>query len=249
VGQLEGKVAVVTGAGSGIGRASAERLAAEGAHVVAVDIGDDSARATAQEVGGTAVVGDVGDSELWRAVRATADELGGMDVVHLNAGLYGHVGPIDELPDDVYEHVVGANIGGVILGTRAAVGAMRGRGGAIVATASLAGVVPFPPNPLYTATKHAVTGFVRAMAPTLLGDGITINAVCPGVVDTPMTVGAAGDLDPAALGITLIPPATIAGMVFDLAASGTTGRCLAIWSGGDPVEWTFAGPEQLLSPS
>jgi NAD(P)-dependent dehydrogenase (short-subunit alcohol dehydrogenase family) len=249
MGQLEGKVAVVTGAGSGIGRASAERLAAEGARVVAVDVGEDSARATARDLDGTAVVGDVGDPELWRAVRTTTDNVGGMDVVHLNAGLYGHVGPIDELPDELYQRVVAANISGVILGTRAAVAAMRGRGGAIVATASMAGVVPFPPNPLYTATKHAVTGFVRAMAPTLIGDGITINAVCPGIVDTPMTAGAASDLDPAASGITLIPPATIAAMVLDLATGGTTGRCLAIWSDGEPVEWSFAGPEQLLPPS
>ncbi len=168
-----------------------------------------------------------------------------MDVVHLNAGVYGHTGPIDELPDDVYERVVAANIGGVVLGTRTAVAAMRGRGGSIVATASMAGLVPFPPNPLYTATKHAVAGFVRAMAPTLAADSITINAVCPGIVDTPMTVGATGGLDPTELGISLIPPAKIASIVFDLATGGATGRCMAVWSGSEPVEWQFAGPEQL----
>jgi NAD(P)-dependent dehydrogenase (short-subunit alcohol dehydrogenase family) len=249
MGDLTGKVAVVTGAGSGIGRASAERLAEAGAHVVAVDLGDDSARATAHDVSGTAVAGDVADPNLWRAVRAATDTLGGMDVVHLNAGVYGHTGPIDELPDDVYDRVVAANIGGVVLGTRTAVAAMRGRGGSIVATASMAGLVPFPPNPLYTATKHAVAGFVRAMAPTLEPDAITINAVCPGIVDTPMTVGATGGLDPSELGIALIPPATIASIVFDLATSGATGRCMAVWSGGEPVEWQFAGPEQLRPPT
>ena len=99
MGALDGKVAVVTGAGSGIGRASAQRMAAEGAHVVAVDLGEDSAQATADELGGTAVAGDVSHPELWDAVRAAADEQGGMDVVHLNAGVYGYTGPIDEMPD------------------------------------------------------------------------------------------------------------------------------------------------------
>jgi NAD(P)-dependent dehydrogenase (short-subunit alcohol dehydrogenase family) len=249
MGELEGKVAIVTGAGSGIGRASAERFAAAGAHVVAVDIGDDSAKATAHDVSGTPVCGDVSDPDLWRAAVTAANAVGGLDLVHLNAGVYGHSGPIDELPDDVYERVVAANLGGVVLGTRSAVACMRGRGGAIVATASMAGVVPFPPNPLYTATKHAVTGFVRAMAPTLIGDGITINAVCPGIVDTPMTTGAAAGLDPNQLGITLIPPTTIADVVFDLATGTATGQCMAVWAGVEPVEWSFAGPEQLLPPT
>lgn len=249
MGALEDKIAVVTGAGSGIGRASAERLAAEGAHVVAVDLGGDSALATAHDVDGSAVAGDVSDPDVWRAVEATTDELGGLDVIHLNAGVYGHAGPLAELPDDVYERVVAANVGGVVLGTRAAVRAMRGRGGAVVATASMAGLVPFPPNPLYTATKHAVAGFVRAMAPTLNGDGITINAVCPGIVDTPMTVGATGGLDPNEIGLALIPPSTIAEVVFGLATGDDTGRCLAVLPDREPVDWSFAGPEQLAPPT
>jgi NAD(P)-dependent dehydrogenase (short-subunit alcohol dehydrogenase family) len=247
MGMFDGKVVVVTGAGSGIGRASAERFAQDGAHVVALDMGEDSAQATAHDVGGTALAGDVASPDTWLAVRAATDALGGLDAIHLNAGVYGHTGPIEDLPDDVYERVVAANIGGVILGTRTAVAAMRGRGGAIVATASMAGLVPFPPNPLYTATKHAVAGFVRAMAPTLAGDRITMNAVCPGIVDTPMTTGAMGDIDPSQFGIALIAPTTIADVVFDLATDGGTGRCMAVWSGSDPVEWQFAGPEQLMS--
>lgn len=246
MGTLNGKVVVVTGAGSGIGRASSQRFAEAGAHVVAVDLGDDGAQATAHDVGGTALAGDVAASETWRALRVTTDALGGLDVVHLNAGVYGHSGAIDELPDDVYERVVAANIGGVILGTRAAVSAMRGRGGAIVATSSLAGLVPFPANPLYTATKHAVAGFVRAMAPVLAVDNITMNAVCPGIVDTPMTSEVTGDVNIADLGIPLIDPTTIADVVVGLATDGGTGRCMAVWADATPFEWEFAGPEQFI---
>lgn len=245
MGSLEGKIALVTGAGSGIGRASAEALAAEGAHILCVDIGADSAQATAHDVGGTAVAGDVSDPDTWRAVLDAAGSVGGIDVAHLNAGVYGHTGPIEDLPDDVYQRVVGANIGGVVLGTRAVVGSMRSRGGgAIVATASVAGLVPFPPNPLYTATKHAVVGFVRAVAPTL--GAITMNAVCPGVVDTPMTAGAAGSLDTTALGIPLIPPSVIASTALALLTGGATGQCMAVWPDREPTPWDFRGFEQLM---
>jgi NAD(P)-dependent dehydrogenase (short-subunit alcohol dehydrogenase family) len=245
--QLDGKVAAVTGAASGNGRATAEALAAAGAHVVAVDVSETGAGEVAEALGGTAVAGDVSAPDTWAAVIAATDALGGLDVVHLNAGLYGYTGSIEDLPDDVYERVMAANVGGVVLGTRATVPALRRRGGgAIVATASMAGLVPFAPNPLYTATKHAVTGFVRAMAPTLAADRITINAVCPGIVDTPMTVGAAGGIDPTELGIPLIPPSKIAAIVLDFVARTDTGRCVAIWAESDPVEWQFAGPDQLL---
>ncbi len=247
MGTLDGKIALVTGAGSGIGRTSAETLAGEGAYVLCVDVGEDGAKATARDVGGTAVAGDVGDPDTWRAVVAAGAAHGGIDVAHLNAGVYGHTGDVLDLPDDVYQRVIGANIGGVILGTRAVVASMRERGGgAIVVTASMAGVVPFPPNPLYTASKHAVVGWVRAMAPVLAGDHITVNAVCPGVVDTPMTVGAAGGLDPAQLPFPLIPPSAIAAAVLGLATGADTGVCLAIWPDRDPVPWDFRGPEQLF---
>lgn len=237
---LENKVAIVTGGGSGIGDAAVALFAAEGAKVVVVDLDPATAGAAADAVGGVAVSGSVADAATWEAAIAAASDLGGLDVVYLNAGLYGFDGPIDELPLDLYERTVAANIGGVVLGTRAAVPALRAQGGgAIVATASVAGIVPFSPNPLYTLTKQAVTGFVTALAPNLAGDNITLNAVCPGVVDTPMTVGALHGLDPSDLGFTLISPATIAEVVLDLATTEGTGRCVAVLPGRDPKAWTF----------
>jgi NAD(P)-dependent dehydrogenase (short-subunit alcohol dehydrogenase family) len=242
MGSFEGRVVVVTGAGSGMGLASCQRFHAEGAAIVAVDVDQTTAAATAEATGGVAVAGDVSDPATWEAVLEAADGLGGLDVAHLNAGVYGYTGPIEELPIDLYQRTVEANIGGVVLGTRAVVPALRARGGgAIVVTASIAGIVAFPLNPLYTLTKSAVTGFVQAMAPNLMADGISIDAVCPGIVDTPMTLGALGGADPSTLGIDLIPPAQVIDAVVDLASSEGTGRSLAVLAGHSAIPWTFPG--------
>ena len=146
--RLDGKNVVITGAGSGIGRAACGVFAAAGAKVIGVDVERDAVEASVADVGGVAVVGSVADPELWDQVLAAAAGLGGLDVAYLNAGLYGFNGPIDELPVDLYQRTIDANIGGVVLGTRAVVPALRARGGgAIVVTASVAGIVAFPPNP------------------------------------------------------------------------------------------------------
>lgn len=233
---IKGITAVVTGAGSGIGAATAELLARSGAEVVVVDVDADAAGATAGRIGGRAVAGDVSDPATWDRIIEAAP---GVRLAHLNAGVYGHAGPIDELPLDTYRRVVAANLDGVVLGTRAMVGAMRRTGGgAIVATASMAGLFPFAGNPVYTATKHAVVGFVRALAPSLEPAGIRIGAVCPGVVDTPM-VAQAADLHDISRAMPLIAPAEVAAAVVDVATSGPTGRCVAVLPGREPVDWTF----------
>ena len=235
--RLEGKVALVTGAGSGIGRAACELFAAEGARVVAVDRDADAAAKTATDVGGSAVSGDVADDAMWDRAIAAAIDVGGLDFAYLNAGVYGFSGPIDELPVDVLASVLAANVAGVVLGTRAVVPALRARGGgAIVATASIAGIVAFAGNPVYSMSKHAVTGFVQAVAPTLPA-GITINAVCPGIVDTPMTFGAIGGVDPKAVGIPLIEPLEVASVALDLALSGVTATCRWVRAGTASIDW------------
>ena len=248
MGVLDGKTAIISGAGSGIGRAAAELFSAEGATLVGVDLDAEAAAKTADDLGGVAVVGNVSDPATWEAAVAAADERGGVDVAYLNAGVYGFGGAIDELPIDVYERTVAANIGGVVMGVRAIVPAMRARGGgALVATASVAGVVPFPLNPLYTMTKTAVTGFVQALAPTLAGDGITFDAVCPSIVDTPMTTGALGGADAAELGIAMIPASRIAEVALHLATTEGTGRCFAILDGRDPIPWSYPTWGELLA--
>lgn len=235
--RLQDKYVVVTGAASGIGRAAATLFAAEGAHVVAVDLDPTAVDAVASEVGGTGVAGDVGDPELWDRVVTAVDRI---DVAYLNAGVYGFTGRIDELPLDVYRRTTTANIDGVVLGTRAVVPVMRAAGGgSIVVTASVAGIVAFEGNPVYTLTKQAVAGFVRAVAPSLVADGITIDAVCPGVVDTPMTVEASGGASIDTSTMPLIAPETIAGVALDLATSEGTGRCRAVRERAEPIDWRF----------
>ena len=249
MGMLTDKTAIVTGAGSGIGRVATELFQAEGATVIAVERDQDLARGVADALGCRVVVGSVDDPDLWtRAVEAT-EEVGGLDVAYLNAGRYGWTGPIDELPLDLYRQTLGANIDGVVLGTRAVVPALRARGGgAIVATASIAGLVAFAPNPIYTLTKHAVVGFVQATAPDLSADHISFDAVCPSVVDTPMTVEALGGGDPAAIGFPLIDPLTIARTALELATSEGTGRCVAVRADMDPFVWRFPSYSNRLDP-
>lgn len=238
--QIEGRSVIVTGGASGIGRAACDVFTEVGAHVIVVDLDEAATARTAEEVGGTPVAGDVSDPGMWDRVASVAGARGDLAVAYLNAGVYGHTGPIEDLPLEIYDRTVGANIGGVVLGTRALVPVLRAAGGgAIVVTASVAGIVAFEGNPLYTLTKQAVAGFVRAAAAGLQADGITIDAVCPGVVDTPMTVEALGGASGADLRISLIDPRDIARAALDLATSDGTGRCRAVRDTGGTVDWVF----------
>ena len=186
MGTLDGKVALITGAASGIGRATAERFAAEGATNCAADFDDVNGKAVADAVGGLYVHADAGDANDVDAMFATCErELGGVDIAYLNAGIAIGVGDITALTDAEYHRIMRVNVDGVVWGARAAIQAMERRGGgAIVATSSLAGLIPFAMDPVYDLTKHAVVGFIRSIAPPLLAKGITANTVNPGMTDT-----------------------------------------------------------------
>ena len=249
-GDLAGRVALVTGGGSGIGEAVVERLTAEGCRVVVADIVAGAAASVAERVGGRALTLDVADPEAWAAAVAgiVADE-GGIDIAHLNAGVATGEGDIVALTEAQYRRVMGANLDGVVYGTRAVAGAMAaaGTGGAIVATASMAGIIAFSPDPIYTLTKHAVVGFVRSAAMSLEGRGITINCVCPGVVDTPLVGPARERL--AEAGYPLIPPAEIADAVVTVVRTGRSGEAWTCLPGRDPEVHAFATPDLGLGRS
>lgn len=180
------KVVLVTGAASGIGRATATLFAKEGAKVVVVDLDQEAGGAIASEIGGLFARADVSKPEqLEAAVETALSEFGRLDVAHLNAGVGERGVDVTELSEEVYERGIGINVGGVVFGTRAAARAMT-EGGAIVATASLAGLVAYPGDPIYGLTKHAVVGFVRSAAEQLARKNIRINAVAPGFTRTAM---------------------------------------------------------------
>lgn len=189
MGARDGQVAMITGGASGFGAAVARRLAGEGAHVCLVDRDGDAASALADELAGLAVTGDVTDPDTsQRAVAQAEQRWGRLDLAFLNAGTVGGQLAVDDAFDLArYRAVVGVNLDAVVFGTVAAVPALRRAGGGdVVATSSLAGLVPIPGDPVYTLTKHAVVGYVRSVGQQLAGEGIRVNALCPGFADTPL---------------------------------------------------------------
>jgi NAD(P)-dependent dehydrogenase (short-subunit alcohol dehydrogenase family) len=248
MGSLEGKVAVVTGGASGIGRASARRLAAEGATLIVVDIDGDQVKAAAHEIGGVPVVADVGRVEDWQAVIDAARALGGLDAAYLNAGVTTGEPDITRLSDDQYRRILAVNVDGVVFGTRAVVPEIAARGGgAVVATSSLAGLIGFPGDPVYTLTKHAVVGFVRSLAAHLQTQNITINAICPGLVDTPLIDGEVRDALIGS-GFPMIAPESVAEAVLGCVLGDGTGQAIVVQAGRDPVPYRFGRPPGPREP-
>jgi len=181
--RLEGRIALVTGGASGIGAATARRLAAEGARVVIADIDEAGARAVAGEIDGTAVRMDVSDAA---AVAATVPALGALDIVVNNAGTDRFAFFVNTDPE-LWDFVLGVNLRGTIAVTHAALGEMQQRGrGAIVNVASEAGRVGSQGSVVYSAAKAGVIGFTRAVARESSRFGVRVNAVAPGPIETPL---------------------------------------------------------------
>jgi NAD(P)-dependent dehydrogenase (short-subunit alcohol dehydrogenase family) len=208
--------AIVTGGASGIGAALAARLRAEGLAVQVLDL---------------ATGFDVADTEAWERVEA-------VDVACLNAGVLG--GPPDpaDLPLETYRRSMGVNVDGVVLGVRRLARVME-PGARILVTASLAGLTAMPDDPVYAATKHAVVGFVRSAAPALAARGIAIDAVCPGIVDTPM-VGGEARTRLAGAGFPLLDAHDVADAAWHALTSEGSGRAFVVQPGREPLEFRFA---------
>jgi NAD(P)-dependent dehydrogenase (short-subunit alcohol dehydrogenase family) len=211
------RTAIVTGGASGIGAAAVALLAAEGADVRSLDLADGF---------------DVGDPVAWEQVDAA-------DFAFLNAGVSTGSIDVGELADAEYRRALGANVDGVVFGTRRMAQVME-PGSAIVATASLAGLMAFPLDPIYTLTKHAVVGFARAVAPQLSEQGITINVICPGFADTPIVDEALREWI-AEHSIQLIEPETVAAAALTAARSGETGQAWIVQPGRDALVYEFRG--------
>jgi NAD(P)-dependent dehydrogenase (short-subunit alcohol dehydrogenase family) len=215
-------------------------LAAQGARVVVVDINTEGGNAVAKEIGGTFIGESVSDVDAWPRIIAAAD--GTIGLAHLNAGVVtSHLGyAIEEVTPELYRRLVTTNIDGVVFGIQALVPSMAEQGhGAIVVTSSLAGLVPFADDPLYAATKHALIGLVRSLAPQLEPKGITINAICPGSTDTGL-VDFLGNRARAAQ-LHLMDPAEVADGVVACLLGTDTGKAYTVLAGRGHREHQFLG--------
>jgi NAD(P)-dependent dehydrogenase (short-subunit alcohol dehydrogenase family) len=221
--------AVVTGGSSGIGAAVAARIVADGGKVLVADLRPPA--------------GDVRDPDSVQAAFDAAEEqFGSVDAAVLSAGLATTMGRTPETVDlETYQTLLGVNVGGVLHGIRSATPALRrAGGGGIVALASLAGLTPAVGDSLYSMTKFAVVGLVRTLGPQLAAEHITVNAVCPGFVDTPM-------VDPlreafSANDFPLIPVGVVVDTIMKaLQPDGGHGECWLIQPGHAPAPYRFRG--------
>jgi NAD(P)-dependent dehydrogenase (short-subunit alcohol dehydrogenase family) len=200
---MQGKVALITGGGSGIGRAACLEFARAGASVVVVDIDAEAAEKTASEVRALGVKAlsvnaDVSQSVQVQAyVQQTMGTLGRIDFFFNNAGTEGRVAPLAEYDEVVWDRVIGVNLKGVFLGLRYVLPVMIvQQKGAIVNTASVAGTLGAPTLAAYSASKHGIIGLTRTAAGEVGKQGIRVNAICPGPIDTRMVRSIAEMINP-----------------------------------------------------
>jgi NAD(P)-dependent dehydrogenase (short-subunit alcohol dehydrogenase family) len=234
---VNGKRVVVTGGASGIGRETVRLLAAGGAAVIVADIDSSGAEAVAREAGGTATVLDVADPAAWQRF-ADATVGAGLDHAVLNAGVLTGEDRLAHLDEAAYLRALSINIGGVVHGIRALTPLLAPRGGSFAVTASLAGLVPFPTDPVYALTKHALVGFVRSIAPQLAAEGVRVNLVCPGITETPLVTDAMRSAL-AAANFPTMAPTQIAAALVEALDLPDTGQALVCQPGRATIRFRF----------
>ncbi|MDP9386051.1 MAG: SDR family NAD(P)-dependent oxidoreductase [Actinomycetota bacterium] len=238
---LADKVALVTGGASGLGRATCRALAAEGAEIVVADVDEPGGEEAAREVGGHFVRTDVSVlEENLAAVAFAGERCGGLDLAFLNAGVASGCGVGEDFHLALYRRAMGINLDGVVFGAHAVLPALRARGGgAVVATASLAGLTGVPMDPIYAANKHAVVGLTRSLGPGLAAEGIRFNAVCPGFAESALVAPMREALIDA--GFRILPAETVADTVVGLMRSEANGECWFVQPDREPGPFRFRG--------
>ena len=246
--RLVGKRTIVTGAGSGIGRAAARLFAAEGARVLCADIDGSSATAVAEEIGERAVglrVDVANPGECAAMVRRAVLDFGGLDAVYANAGIAGS-GRAADLPVEDWDRVIAVNLTGVWLSVKYAIPHLiEAGGGSLVLQASVGGVIGVPGIAPYAAAKAGVIGLTKQMAVDYGSDNIRVNAICPGTVPTPLVratyeksggFAAVADVGPGATVDDMIAAAVVRN---PLGRLGTTADIanLALYLASDESSW------------
>lgn len=204
----------MTGGRSGIGAAVVAALEREGVEVKVLDVVDGF---------------DVSDPRAW-------EDVGPVDLACLNAGVVTGEGDISAVTNEQYRRILGVNVDGVVYGVRRMARVME-PGGAIVVTASLAGLTTIEVDPIYGGTKHFLVGFVRSAARQLAEHGIKINAVCPAIVDTPILGETRGQV--LAAGIAMLEPEDVAEAILAAARDGSTGEAWVCLPGRPPERHSF----------
>lgn len=225
----------------------ARRLAASGARIVIADVDTAGGQAVATGIDGLFVRTDVSRLEDNQAAVTTAvEQFGRLDIVFLNAGVGDEASLLDDFQPDHYRRVRAINLDGVVYGLHAALGVLTAQGGGtVIVTSSLAGLFETPYTPIYAATKHAVIGLVRSVAPMLTEQGVTVNAVCPTVVDTPLL----GDALPYIIdaGVAVLDVERVAETVEVIIAGGGTGQAWPVLPHDDPAPFVFPSPPNLMA--
>ncbi|MFN2582606.1 MAG: SDR family NAD(P)-dependent oxidoreductase [Candidatus Dormibacteria bacterium] len=235
------RVALITGGAAGIGLALTRLLRERGDDVIIADVNDEAGAMRATALGAGFVHCDVRSPDaVTAAVQTAVERYGGLDVAVLNAGVGDH-GPLtDQFDQHRYRRTMDVNVDGVVHGVVAALPALRARGGGdIIVTASLAGLTPFAVDPVYTASKHAVVGLVRALAPTLVADEIRVNAVCPGFADTAIIEPIRNMLGHG--GMPLLNAGDVAAAFIAVLDARETGQCWFVQPGRPSEPFRFSG--------
>jgi NAD(P)-dependent dehydrogenase (short-subunit alcohol dehydrogenase family) len=240
---LSGKVALVTGAASGMGEASASRLAELGATVVGADVADDLGATVFGRLGPPHryLHLDVRDENAWHdAMKCLLADLGRLDIVYLNAGVMTRPAgasalddPLPWLTPEGYRKVMSVNADGVFYGLAAVLPSLIQNGnGSVLITSSVAGIGPLNIDPIYAMSKHALIGLATSLAPALAAKGVRLNVICPGAIDTRIVPP---DMK-AAIGDSVQPPSFIADVVVRVLEEGRGGE---VWVASSPGEGVF----------
>jgi len=236
---LQGKVALITGGSNGIGEGVARHVAARGARVVLADIDDARGAEVAEELGGRFIHTDVSQAaDSTAAVAFAVQEFGGLHLAHLNAGVTSWCSMGDDFDPEAYRRSMAINLDGVVYGIAAARPAIiASGGGTIVATASMAGLVAVPFDPIYAANKHAVVGLVRSIGPQYASDGIKVHALCPSFAYTNIIKGSEQSL--LDMGFPILDVSDVVTTFQQILDAESSGECWYVISGRSSEPFRF----------